>query len=132
VAEVQPTSLQAAAIRELVREIQQELAAEQSGEVPEPVRRLVSDLKHIQTFTQEAGIQMILLAYPRPEPGIQDALKGSAQDLGIPLASAESLFAKLLAQEPFEKYFIPDGHCNDAGYRLVAEEVADVLLQQEP
>lgn len=38
-------------------------------------------------------------------------------------------FERRVAAEPREAYFVADGHCNDAGYDVVAGLVADALLR---
>jgi lysophospholipase L1-like esterase len=47
--------------------------------------------------------------------------------LGVPLVRVRSRFDRELKAVERDTLFVADGHCNDQGYAIMAEEVAKVV-----
>jgi lysophospholipase L1-like esterase len=56
-------------------------------------------------------------------------LRRVAEENAIPLVDVEPTFRDSLRTAPKERYFVPDGHCNDKGYAIVAEAVGRKVLE---
>ncbi len=116
------------AIRAVAAEAHAELLAERASPEDSDTRvRLEQDLRHLVLLVRQSGAQPLLLTYPRNLGPIQEALRGLAEDEGVLLVDLEPVFAELLETAAEEDYFIADGHCNDAGYAVMARAVAAAL-----
>lgn len=73
------------------------------------------------------GTKLVLLNYPFGGP-VTDTLKAAAETLGAQWVDVAGRFMTELRSRPREELFVADGHCNDAGYALVAEIVADQVI----
>ncbi len=113
----------------LVRRVIAE-AREEAGDETPLKRKLKDDLRNIIALVRESGAQPILLTYPNPGGGLHEVLRGLreiAAESGVPLVDIDPVFHELLRHERKERYFIADQHCNDAGYGIMAQQVAKVL-----
>ena len=95
---------------------------------------LTHDLGAAAELCRSHGAKLFLANFP-DQPGYSDLntqLKMLAAQLGAPLIDNAAMFARLRAARPegFDaKYFVSDGHCNDAGYALMAENAYSVLAE---
>ncbi|MBI4879348.1 MAG: hypothetical protein HY812_06765 [Planctomycetes bacterium] len=105
-----------------------QLLAERAGPEDSDTRvRLEQDLRHFVSLVRQSGAQPLLLTYPRNLGPIQQGLRTVAEDEGALLVDLEPVFAELLETAAEEDYFIADGHCNDAGYAVMARAVAAAI-----
>lgn len=64
--------------------------------------------------------------YPRPLPDSK-VIREAAESFGVPLVDQESFFTRLQQEGTDRDLFAADGHLNAKGYRLMAENAAEVL-----
>lgn len=91
------------------------------------VETLVDHLEQIVRYCRNHGAEPLLLNYPFHKDALARAQRRAAQETGTPLVDVTACFDRLLAEHAWEEFFVPDGHCNDRGYRSIAEEVARAL-----
>ena len=79
---------------------------------------------------RESGATVRFLGYPN-EAGIPNAwYRQLSVKTGVPFVETSPKFAEELGDRDKSALFVPDGHCNDAGYRLLAEIAGEALLQK--
>ena len=67
--------------------------------------------------------------YPH-DTGANAVLRSVARDRHIPIVRHRDVFEAMLASGvPLSELFIPDMHCNDRGYRVMAENIARVFRE---
>jgi lysophospholipase L1-like esterase len=111
-------------VRARLSQLVDEALATQDGAAATKV--LAEHLRRIVVAVQNAGATPVLMPYP----GVSRAtvvLRATAAELGVTFIDLDELFAERLAPQRWEDVRAPDGHCNDAGYRLMASIVADGL-----
>ena len=79
-----------------------------------------------------AGPEPLLVAYPNRVSFPDQAFEAIAEATGAPFLSTVARFEEELGERPPSALFVADGHCNDAGYRLLAELVAEALRARSP
>ena len=90
-----------------------------------------TDLTRIVQQVRDAGAIPVLLTYPNPEP-TNAIVTQVAQTSHCILVDLESVFLNLLDQgTPRNALFVPDGHCNDRGYGIIAQRVARTVSTLE-
>jgi lysophospholipase L1-like esterase len=75
----------------------------------------------------DRGIRVVVVGYPFANPALERIQGEVAAALGAPFAPTQPRFARELTTTARETLFVRDGHCSDAGYALVAEELAAVV-----
>lgn len=70
----------------------------------------------------------MLVGYPVGQPELAATQRRIAARLGVPYVDSRARFAKVFETQPWSELPAPGGHCNDAGYAILARFVADVLL----
>ena len=98
---------------------------------PEALRAFEVHRDHvlqIVTRCRAAGATPLLLGYPNRTSFPDEYLIDVARRAGAEFLSTVTAIEARLAQTPGEPLFVGDGHCNDAGYGLMAERVAARLL----
>ena len=98
------------------------------------IERLFSyNLDRIMEIARMHNIRVILMDYPIAVLQIKDILRKKAEAYGIPLIDNYAIFEAKLKQAAYkrEDLFVGDGHCNAAGYNLVAENVYKVLIENK-
>jgi lysophospholipase L1-like esterase len=95
--------------------------------------RLEADLLAACELVRRAGAIPLLLTYPLSGVALSavETLTGVAQMEDVPLVRMMPAFARALATHDPEALFVPDGHCTDLGYYLMAREVATTILELE-
>ncbi len=88
---------------------------------------VASDLEALVALSQQHGARVLVHGYPAPNDPSLPLLR-LAQQLELPYVEHAALFE---AQGSGEPLLLPDGHCTDAGYRLMAENLARAILQHE-
>jgi lysophospholipase L1-like esterase/tetratricopeptide (TPR) repeat protein len=71
------------------------------------------------------GAVPIVLTYPMAHK--VEALQRGAGQLGVDVVDVRARFDRELLSRSRDELFVVDGHCNDAGYAIVAELVAEVV-----
>ena len=71
------------------------------------------------------GAECVLLGYPFEERTVNRVLADLARDQGIATVAVAPAFDAALRTRRWDELFVIDGHCGDAGYRLIAEIVAE-------
>lgn len=89
---------------------------------------LQSDLVKIYKIAKKNQIDLVLQTYPCFVSGMNETIKNVSQELNIPLVDNYTIFKENLLTHQEKDFFVPDGHCNAEGYRLVAKNVYDVLI----
>jgi lysophospholipase L1-like esterase len=83
-------------------------------------------LRQIVELCRAADVTPILLSYPTRRPRLERSIQRVAQDSGAEWLDMATAFAQRIAsRDPAEYFIVEDGHCNDAGYRVMAEVVFD-------
>jgi lysophospholipase L1-like esterase len=88
---------------------------------------LAGHLDRILATSRLAGAVPLVLCYPfgnRPDEALRSAAE--ARDEGF--VEVGRLFAQRMGTRSAAELKAPDGHCNDEGYRIMAEIVADTLV----
>ncbi|MBI5850274.1 MAG: tetratricopeptide repeat protein [Planctomycetes bacterium] len=112
------------AVRMRLTRIVDEVLAVRDGEAA--ARVLAAHARRIAVTARNAGATPVFLVYPF----VQEAsatLRAVSLDLGIDAIDVTTRFAERLGGRSVVDFRAPDGHCNDAGYRLMAEIVAEGL-----
>ena len=92
------------------------------------MERMQSNLKQMITLARERGIQVVLLGVPKPALfGLESAetYYTVAEESGVPLEDA--IIPEVLSDNDLKSDQI---HPNAKGYRLIAEAVYELLLEQ--
>ncbi|MBU2035158.1 MAG: hypothetical protein KJ722_04040 [Candidatus Omnitrophica bacterium] len=93
---------------------------------------LEHNLTEIIRILKKNNIQIVLMEYPMSiGPESDKAIAERANSFGIPLINNKELFGSKISRENLKKesFFAEDGHCNAAGYGLVAENVYNLLVK---
>lgn len=106
----------------------QELAAERrAGGMPEQDRIFRSHLRQLVARCRAAGAEPVFGTYPYRGGWYQAAAEELAAELEVLRVDVAAAFDDALRADPGLDLFVPDRHCNDAGYALMAEAFARVL-----
>jgi len=104
------------------------------GNEKKEIERLLGyNLDRAIAIAKMHDIRVILMDYPIAVWQIRDILPKKARAYGIPFIDNYAIFQAKLKQAPLkrEDLFIGDGHCNAAGYNLIAENVYKVLIENK-
>lgn len=71
---------------------------------------------------------MVILTYPFSDPSLENVQRRVAASCAG-FADVRVRFDRELLHRPRTDLFAGDGHCNDAGYALMAEVVAAVVAE---
>ena len=92
---------------------------------------LEDHLLQIGAACRARGIRLVVLSYPFAHPRLEDVQRRAAARLGAPFVFVRERFDHELTTKAWDDLFVKNGHCNDAGYAIVAEmaaaAVADAL-----
>ncbi len=88
------------------------------------------NLLEIIRLVKSKGIQIVLQNYADhyASPALQQIIHEVATDCQVPLVDNSQAFRKKLLQDNYEKYFVPNGHCNAKGYDVIAENLFKTLI----
>jgi len=70
------------------------------------------------------GIRLVILGYPFAHPQLEAVQRRAAERLGAPFVFVRERFDRELTTRAWDELFVANGHCNDAGYAIVAELAA--------
>lgn len=88
---------------------------------------LSGHLERIAAAARSAGALPLMLSYPVPQEA-EKVLRLVATDQEVQFVDVKAGFQARLGSRPSQQLLAPDGHCNDEGYRWLAEIVTDALL----
>lgn len=88
---------------------------------------LVAHLERIVVMVRNAGATPILMDYPWWNEA-EGALHEVAAEHGVPFVAQHAAFEAQHARDPAAQLRASDGHCNDAGYQLMAGFLHEQLL----
>ncbi len=88
---------------------------------------LEKHLLSIQSRILAAGARPVYVSYPYFADGLERIMARVARGADAPVVYASARFRKELETKQRSDLFVSDGHCNDAGYDILAEEVARVV-----
>jgi len=89
---------------------------------------LAAHLESIAALAATHGAKAVFAAYPFHNPDLESVIQSTATKLSIPFVNLRIPFEKELRTCEWSDLFVSDGHCNDRGYELVAEEMANALI----
>ena len=92
---------------------------------------LFYDLDQIHREVSKTGGVMLVLNYP-PRSDFEAVYRRFSEMRGVSLVDNAARIQALLQDAPKSDYFVPDGHPNARGYGEIAQEVFEVLVEQEP
>lgn len=85
------------------------------------------DLREILKLAKENRVKVVLQTYPANSDSI---IKEISKRQSIPLVDNELVFESKAANVDIRNFFVADGHCNDKGYKLIAENVYATLIKE--
>jgi len=96
-----------------------------------------SDIIEIVKIIQSRNIKIILQNYPASTKfhagKIDGILKNVAVRFNIPFVNNNWMFKKMIAAQGAKidtEYFVPDGHCNGRGYKVMATNVYNKIIEE--
>jgi lysophospholipase L1-like esterase len=87
------------------------------------------DITEVMRATRPRKISLVLQTYPQ-ERSVNDTIRAVAKKFRLPLVDNDPLFKERLQHANGADFFVPDGHCNANGYRVMAEHVYTTLLRE--
>ena len=90
---------------------------------------LEAHLREIVTRCAQAGAHVLILSYPEATPMVDKTPRQVAAATGADWLDLRPGFAEALRSRSRTDLFIPDGHCKDQGYEVMARLVADRILK---
>ena len=84
-----------------------------------------SDVEAIAKECRRRGIELLIMSYPTRDQALDyDELAGR---VGAMFLDVQALFPGLRGGQPDPAHFVPDGHCSEDGYGVIARAVAAEL-----
>ena len=111
--------------KSLVKLIDAKLDFLANKQIPQKV--LEYDLGQIARLAESRGVILILQTYPHDGSSLYDVFKRVSSEFNIPLVDNFSAFKEIEKHGNINDFFVPDRHCNDKGYRIIAENIFDTL-----
>jgi lysophospholipase L1-like esterase len=113
---------------------------EYGQELKTAVQQINDCLSIANALCQERGVKFLAITHPIPQDICQPSAKSMAtyelfhgQLSGIPAIHLTEPLMNRLTETDCNAYFWPvDGHFNASGYQLMAEEVFNSILEQQP
>jgi hypothetical protein len=81
-------------------------------------------IDRVIVICQDHHTPMMILGYPSCDLGYRQL----ALERQVPYVENKIVFDELLKNKPLAVLFSPEGHCNANGYRVMAENVCNVIL----
>ncbi len=87
------------------------------------------DLEEMVDLLLAHGAEVILHDYPNPS-GLSSIAREVAAEKGVRFVTHEARFQELLLQgHSWQSLFVPDGHCNELGYRQMAFNLYEAIMR---
>jgi len=96
-----------------------------------PKKVLEYDLNEIIRIAKSKGVTLILQTYPHDNYLLYDVFLKISNKFNIQLVDNIMVFKEILKHSSVEDFFVPDGHCNDKGYRIISEDVYNTLVEHK-
>lgn len=115
------------ATRAHVRDVFRDLAA------PDHVlfrRVLAANLRTAVAECRRAGAAIVLASYPFQYGDVDEAMRRVGAEANVPWINVHAEFERRLQGRPRSDLFVPDGHCNDRGYALMAQIISHDLRER--
>ena len=97
------------------------------GDQSAPAATLTAHLERMFVAVRNAGAEPVVLCYPWRNASIE-VLRAAAEEHDVPFCDVESEFAVRTASRPRRSLQAPDGHCNDAGYAIMTDIIAERVV----
>jgi len=111
-----------------VRELAEVLDEAYSGKGAEAWGAVLREhLTAMHDLAKQRGVTMVILSYPFHQEPVECQQRDAAQALGAPFVRIRERFDRERKSKQRADLFVPDGHCNDGGYAIMAEMVAEVV-----
>gem|GEM_PF-2013877 len=89
------------------------------------------NLKEIIKIVKEKNIKVVLMNYPAiVAPHVKMVAEKSGKLFNTVVVDNNKIFTDKLKTLKEEDLFIADGHCNANGYKLIAENICNVLIKE--
>ena len=85
------------------------------------------NLVSLGQVARRSGAEVVVLSYPTGNA--RASQREAARMLGARWAPVKARFDEELETRTRSELFVPDGHCSDAGYELIAEVVSEHVLE---
>lgn len=119
-------SADAALFRSLSADTPPDALVDEQRRVLDAVLR--ADLEQMVASARERGAAVVVSSYPQPKHA-DGVLARTAAELDLVFVDQQTGFEKrLTAQDDQSPWFVLDGHCTSAGYRIMAENLAPAVL----
>lgn len=112
--------------KSLVRSIDAKLDFLENKEISRMV--LEYDLEEIIKVARRKGVVIILQTYPHVGLSLCGVYQDISSKFNVPLIDNFAVFKEMEKHGNINDFFVPDKHCNDKGYRIIAENIYDTLL----
>jgi len=94
-------------------------------------RILEYDLQEIIKIAKRQGVTLILQTYPHDGLSLYDIFQKVSARFNILLIDNFMVFKKIEKYGDIGAFFMPDKHCSDKGYRIIAENIYRVLIEHK-
>ncbi|MCA8974136.1 MAG: hypothetical protein KDC98_05410, partial [Planctomycetes bacterium] len=102
------------------------------SDVADVEKVLAGHLRQLVERCRRHGAEPIFASYPRAGgAAYSEAMSRVADQCGVELLPVWQRFAELAKTAPDTEYFIRDGHCNSAGYDVIAAAFAECIIRRE-
>ena len=88
------------------------------------------DLENIVKICIKNKLRVVLQNYPRGWTDIGSIAKPIARKYGMPFVDNYEIFSRL--DSGGSKFFVADGHCNEIGYGIMAKNLRETILKENP
>ena len=85
--------------------------------------------KQIIELAEEENINLILQTYPSNYTSANSMLRKIAHKYSLPLVDNHKIFSSLIEKNGREKYLYDDDHCTPHGYKIISDNVLNVIKQ---
>ncbi len=99
-----------------------------------PFALLYRDLDLVLNTAREVGAEVILLNYPNPSEDhvvLRDVLGDYSSTRAVHYLDLWSLFSQRFDPEQWQEHLGPNGHCNAAGYEIMAGYIIDFIAKRQ-
>ncbi len=86
-----------------------------------------SHMRQIVGRCRAKGADVVLMTYPGRNAPVHRSMRRLADELDLDLVDQVAAFEERIEPSALADHFIPDGHCNDAGYAVMAAVVAETV-----
>lgn len=88
------------------------------------------DFRKILKISRKRNVPIVLQTYPRKWHHLfNNAAREISREYNIALVDNERFFEEEAKHTDIEQFFISDGHCNEYGYRIIAENAYRELIK---